>query len=33
MDFGIEYMRANREVESGADGDLDRFQFSAKYAF
>ena len=33
MDFGIEYLRANRELESGADSDLDRYQFSAKYAF
>ena len=33
LDFGIEYMHANREVESGVDGDLDRFQFSAKYAY
>jgi hypothetical protein len=33
MDFGIEYMYANREVENGADGDLDRIQFSAKYAY
>ena len=33
MDFGIEYMHANREVESGIDGDLDRIQFSAKYAY
>ena len=33
MDFGIEYMHAEREIESGADGDLDRFQFSAKYAY
>ncbi len=33
MDFGIEYIRANREIESGADGDLNRFQFSAKYAY
>ena len=33
MDFGIEYMHANREIESGADGDLDRIQFSAKYAY
>ena len=33
MDFGIEYMHANREVESGVDGDLDRIQFSAKYAY
>jgi hypothetical protein len=33
MDFGIEFMHANREIESGADGDLDRLQFSAKYAY
>jgi hypothetical protein len=31
--FGGEFMYADREVESGADGDLKRFQFSAKYAF
>ena len=33
LDFGIEFMYADREVESGADGDLKRLQFSAKYAF
>ena len=33
LDFGGEIMFADREVESGADGDLTRFQFSAKYAF
>jgi len=33
MDFGIEYMLANRKVESGADGDLHRVQLSGKYAF
>jgi hypothetical protein len=33
LDFGIELMYANREVESGADGDLTRLQFSAKYAY
>ena len=33
LDFGIEFMYADREVESGNDGDLKRFQFSAKYAF
>ena len=33
MDFGIEFLLANREVESGADGDLTRVQFSAKYAY
>ena len=31
--FGAEYMTAERELESGVDGDLDRLQFSAKYAF
>jgi hypothetical protein len=33
MDFGIELMHASREVESGADGDMTRLQFSAKYAY
>ena len=33
LDFGIEYMHANRKVESGDEGALNRFQFSAKYAF
>jgi hypothetical protein len=33
LDFGIEFMYADREVESGADGDLTRVQFSAKYAY
>ena len=33
LDFGGEIMFADREVESGAEGDLTRFQFSAKYAF
>ena len=33
MDFGVELMYANREVESGLDGDLTRLQFSAKYAY
>ncbi len=31
--FGVEYRHAEREVESGADGALDRLQFSAKYVF
>lgn len=31
--FGIEYMRAEREIESGLDGDMDRIIMSAKYAF
>lgn len=30
---GVEYRRAEREVESGADGSLDRLQVAAKYAF
>jgi len=33
VDLGVELMYANREVESGTDGDLTRLQFSAKYAF
>lgn len=33
LDFGAEFMYADRELESGADGDLKRIQFSAKYAF
>jgi len=33
LDFGVEVMYANREVESGNDGDLMRVQFSAKYAY
>ena len=33
LDLGVEYIFANREIESGADGDLNRFQFSAKYAY
>ena len=33
LDFGIEFMYAERKIESGNDGDLTRLQFSAKYAF
>jgi len=33
LDFGIELLLADREVESGADGDMTRLQFSAKYAY
>lgn len=33
LDFGIEYLRADREIESGNEGALNRLQFSAKYAF
>src|SRR6185503_5785895 len=31
--FGLEYMHAIRELESGEDGTLDRLQFSAKFTF
>lgn len=31
--MGIEYKFANREIESGLDGDMHRIQFSAKYDF
>lgn len=30
---GVEYKLANREIEAGADGDMNRIQFSAKYDF
>jgi hypothetical protein len=33
LDLGVEFLRADRELESGADGDLTRLQFSAKYAY
>ena len=33
LDFGLELLLADREVESGADGDMTRLQFSAKYAY
>jgi hypothetical protein len=33
LDVGVELMYADREIESGADGDLKRLQFSAKYAY
>lgn len=33
LTFGVEYRHATREVESGADGALDRLQFSTKYSF
>jgi hypothetical protein len=33
LDFGVEFMYADREIESGADGDKTRLQFSAKYAY
>ena len=33
LDLGVEFIYAERELESGADGDLTRLQFSAKYAY
>ena len=33
LTFGGEFRHANREIESGFDGDLDRVQVSAKYSF
>ena len=33
LDFGAEFIYADREIESSEDGDLKRLQFSAKYAF
>ncbi len=33
LTFGIEYMQAQREVESGSDGELKRFQLSSKWVF
>ena len=33
LTFGGEYAHANRELESGADGNMDRFQFTAKLDF
>ncbi len=33
LTFGAEYLMAQREVESGADGDLTRLQFTSKWAF
>ena len=33
FDLGLEFLYADREIESGDDGDLTRLQFSAKYAY
>jgi len=33
LTVGAEYAFAKREIESGSDGDMNRVQFSAKYAF
>ena len=31
--FGVELMRAERELENGVDGAFNRLQISAKYSF
>lgn len=33
VDVGAEFIYAERETESGAEGELERYQFSAKYKF
>jgi len=33
LSFGIEYLTAEREIESGDSGRLDRVQFTSKYSF
>ncbi len=33
LTFGIEYILAEREIESGRSGSMNRLQFSGKYAF
>ena len=33
LSFGIEYLMAERELESGLDGRLDRIQFMTRYSF
>ena len=33
IDFGIEYMHAQRKLQDDTRGSMDRFQFSGKYAF
>jgi hypothetical protein len=33
LDIGAEYRHANRELENGTDGSLDRFQLTTKYSF
>ncbi len=33
LTLGAEYARAERELENGVDGTMDRLQFSAKYVF
>jgi hypothetical protein len=33
LDVGVEYIYANRELENGLDGAMNKIQFSAKYGF
>ncbi|WP_461519476.1 DcaP family trimeric outer membrane transporter [Porticoccus sp.] len=33
LSFGVEYFKAERELENGDDGDLKRVQFTGKYVF
>ena len=33
LTFGVEYMQAQRKLESGTNGDLDRFQFTSTWKF
>lgn len=33
IDLGVEYRHGERELVSGADGNLDRIEFAAKYSF
>jgi hypothetical protein len=33
LTYGVEYLQGTRENEGGAEGDIDRFTFSAKFAF
>lgn len=33
LSFGVEFMKAERELENGDDGDLRRIQFTGKYVF
>ena len=33
LDFGAAVIYAQRELENGTDGDLTRFQLTAKYSF
>ena len=33
LDLGVEYLHADRDLEDGRDGKLQRWQFTAKYAY